>query len=370
MSRLLTARLAGARVRWTAVLSVVAFGVLMLQVPALARVPGRLLTGCPGWVMLAIMLELLSMLGFVLVFKLVFGAKLSWRQGCCAGLRALGATTFLPAGGLVGPAVGARATGIDRAPASLARATVAFTLITSTPSVIALAALALGLGLGWPAGPHAVLLTLPVAAAAVFVLAAAWLIGGSSSIRSAASPHAPMRYLFAGIGTLRGGAADARRLLAAGNWKLLGAIGYYALDNAVLWASFRAEGHTPQLSVIVMGYLVGSLAAVVPIPAGLGVLEGGLIGALILYGAPAAPAVAAVLIYRAVSLSLPGILGAYAWVSGDKPRRLSAAAGGSKARPSPRSSAPAAPRRRAPTAPPGRSVTCEAMPRAGAGARP
>jgi hypothetical protein len=27
-----------------------------------------------------------------------------------------------------------------------------------------------------------------------------------------------------------------------GDWKLLGALGYYAFDNAVLWASFRPLG--------------------------------------------------------------------------------------------------------------------------------
>ena len=38
-----------------------------------------------------------------------------------------------------------------------------------------------------------------------------------------------------------------------------------------------------------MGYLVGSLAGALPLPAGLGAVDGGLIGALALYGAPAAP---------------------------------------------------------------------------------
>ena len=59
-----------------------------------------------------------------------------------------------------------------------------------------------------------------------------------------------------------------------------------------------------------MGYLVGSLAGALPIPAGLGVLEGGLIGSLVLYGAPAGPAAAAVLLYRGISLSVPVALGA------------------------------------------------------------
>jgi hypothetical protein len=45
----------------------------------------------------------------------------------------------------------------------------------------------------------------------------------------------------------------------------------------------------------------------------LGAVEGGLIGALVLYGAPPGPAAAAVLLYRAITLLLPTVLGAAAW---------------------------------------------------------
>lgn len=62
-----------------------------------------------------------------------------------------------------------------------------------------------------------------------------------------------------------------------------------------------------------MGYLVGSLGSALPVPAGLGAVEGGLITALVLYGAPAAPAVGAVLLYRGVSLLLPLTLSGSAW---------------------------------------------------------
>ena len=102
--------------------------------------------------------------------------------------------------------------------------------------------------------------------------------------------------------------------MGTGNWKLVGALGYYAFDNAVLWAAFRAYGHAPAFSVIVMAYLVGSLGSLLPLPAGIGAVEGGLIGALVLYGVPAAPAAGAVLLYRGISLSLPLGLSATAWI--------------------------------------------------------
>jgi uncharacterized protein (TIRG00374 family) len=108
----------------------------------------------------------------------------------------------------------------------------------------------------------------------------------------------------------------------AGDWKLVGALAYYVFDNAVLWAAFHAYGHTPPLAVLVMGYLVGSLAGALPLPAGLGAVDGGLIGALVLYGAPPAPAAAAVLLYRGISLSVPLALGGVAWAARPSRRRV------------------------------------------------
>jgi uncharacterized protein (TIRG00374 family) len=126
-----------------------------------------------------------------------------------------------------------------------------------------------------------------------------------------------------GVRNMRDGMADARQLATGGNWKLAGSLAYYAFDNAVLWAAFRAYGQTPPLSVIVMGYLVGSLGSAVPLPAGIGAIDGGMIGALVLYGAPAAPAAAAVLLYRGISLALPVVVGAVAWglEPGTRPHR-------------------------------------------------
>jgi uncharacterized membrane protein YbhN (UPF0104 family) len=64
-----------------------------------------------------------------------------------------------------------------------------------------------------------------------------------------------------------------------------------------------------------MAYLVGQLAGEIPIPAGIGVVDGGLIGALILYGAPATLATAGSLAYRAISLGVPTLFGGLAAIS-------------------------------------------------------
>ena len=56
-----------------------------------------------------------------------------------------------------------------------------------------------------------------------------------------------------------------------------------------------------------------------PVPGGIGGVEAGLIGTLVLYGTAAGPAAAAVLVYRAISLSVPLALGAGACIRRRRP---------------------------------------------------
>jgi uncharacterized protein (TIRG00374 family) len=96
---------------------------------------------------------------------------------------------------------------------------------------------------------------------------------------------------------------------------LVGAIGYWAWDNAVLWATFHAVGASPPLTVILMGYLIGQLGGLLPLPGGLGGIDGGLFGTLVVYGAPAGATAAALLAYRVILFWLPLLVGAVGFVS-------------------------------------------------------
>jgi uncharacterized membrane protein YbhN (UPF0104 family) len=112
------------------------------------------------------------------------------------------------------------------------------------------------------------------------------------------------------------GVREAGFLLRSRDWKiLLGAFGYWAFDNAVLWAAFKAFGYSPDISIILMGYLIGQLGGLLPLPGGIGGIDGGLLGTLIVYGTPAATTAAAVLTYRVVLFWLPLIVGAIAFSS-------------------------------------------------------
>jgi uncharacterized membrane protein YbhN (UPF0104 family) len=97
------------------------------------------------------------------------------------------------------------------------------------------------------------------------------------------------------------------------SWRLLGAIGFFCLDSAALWAACAATGHRLGVLAVLIAYCIGYLATAIPMPAGLGVLDSGLAGALVLYGLPAPAAVGAVLIYHAISIWVPGVGGLIAW---------------------------------------------------------
>jgi uncharacterized membrane protein YbhN (UPF0104 family) len=301
------------RVKTLALLAAFALGLLSLS--TVAGLPLAPLTGCGRWIALAAVLELASVVGFVVIFKLVFCARLAWRPGLVAALRGLGASTALPAGGLVGPAIGAYSRrSADASAGCIARSAVAFVALTNAPSVAVLGGVGVAMGAGLVSGPRDAARTLLPGALALAALAVCSLVRPPAGLGTASSAQRPRRRLRVAVVTLRAGVSEARSLLLGGDRKLLGALAYYAFDNAMLWAAFRAYGPAPGVGVLAMGYLVGSLGAALPSPGGIGATEGGLIGALVLYGAPAAAAAAAVLLYRAVSLLIAVPLGMVAWV--------------------------------------------------------
>jgi len=68
------------------------------------------------------------------------------------------------------------------------------------------------------------------------------------------------------------------------------------------------------VTVVLMGYLIGQLGGLLPLPGGVGGIDGGLIGVLIVYGVPAAAVVAAVVAYRLILFWLPLLAGGFAFI--------------------------------------------------------
>jgi uncharacterized membrane protein YbhN (UPF0104 family) len=180
-----------------------------------------------------------------------------------------------------------------------------------------LGALGIALGAGVLDGPRGTILTIIPAAIALSTIGLAMLLPIVSHQRVVRTPlKFPRRVVSTAARQLELGVIEAQALVSGRGWKLLGAVAYYAFDNAVLWATFKAFGHThPPIATVVMAYLIGSATGSLPAPAGIGVVEGGMIGLFVLYGTPAICAGIAVLAYRAVSTGLPLSLGGVALVA-------------------------------------------------------
>ena len=115
---------------------------------------------------------------------------------------------------------------------------------------------------------------------------------------------------------LVGGTGEAVQIVRSRNLLVItGSLGYWAWDNAALWATFHAFGYSPPIMIILMGYLIGQLGGLLPLPGGLGGIDGGLIGTLIVYGVPAAASAPAVIVYRVILFWLPLIVGGAAFIS-------------------------------------------------------
>jgi uncharacterized protein (TIRG00374 family) len=85
-----------------------------------------------------------------------------------------------------------------------------------------------------------------------------------------------------------------------------GAVGFWAANIAVLWASFEAFGGEVPFAVLVQGFFLGMAANLVPSPAGgVGSVDAGMIAAFVLFGIPTAAVFPAVLMYRVIAFWLP-----------------------------------------------------------------
>ncbi|MCW3067463.1 MAG: hypothetical protein JWL67_88 [Solirubrobacterales bacterium] len=308
---------------------VFAVGLILVVVAAVTLVPGlaglrsRLADATPEWLLVGVALKLLSGLGYVAVFRMVFCRRMSWGVSYQIGMSELGANALFPTGGAGGLALGAwalRRGGMQGS--EIARRTVAFFLLTSVPNVLGVIIIGLGLATGLFGGVHNPLLTvLPAGVAAMAIVGA--LFAGRVAERARARLEREGRHelsrrtkaLWAGLRAVADGVEEAVALLREGNVVLLlGLAAYLAFDVMILWAAFHAIGTAPPLANMWMGYLIGELGGLIPVPGGIGGVDAGLLGTLALYNVPLTAAAGAVLLYRAIALWVPAVVGAGAFL--------------------------------------------------------
>jgi uncharacterized membrane protein YbhN (UPF0104 family) len=174
----------------------------------------------------------------------------------------------------------------------------------------AMAIAGVGLWAGWFAGPAPFALTVVPAVFGASVIVAALLI----ALVPADLDHRLGRRVAAVPAAMAAGVRGALALARSLEPRLLGALVWWGCDILVLWAPLRAFGVAPTGAVVVMAYFVGQLGNTLPLPGGVGGVEGALLAALVAFGEPAGPALAGVLTYRALAFWLPTVPGVVAYV--------------------------------------------------------
>ena len=290
-------------------------GIVLVVVAAIVLVPGlsslrdRFAGAQPGWLVLAAVLQLGSCASYVLVFRAVFCRRMSWRTSTEIGLSELAANSVFSIGGVGGLALGAwilRRGGL--ATAFIARRTVAFFLLTSLANVGFLTLGSLALASGLLNGSPGFLLAVVPAVVGTLVIALAL---GARVVAGALAGRSVRTRIGAAAEAVAAGVDEALALLRRRDLALMaGAAGYLLFDVAMLGVCFPAFGNdVPPVGVLLVAYIIGQLGGLIPIPGGIGGVDAGLIGTLVLYGVDATDAAVAVIAYRGLLLAIPALLG-------------------------------------------------------------
>ncbi len=287
----------------------------------------RIQHGNGWWFALAAVLEVCSFLGYVWLFRGVFvrgESRIDWPESYQITMAGLAATRLFAAAGAGGIALTAwalRRSGMPRR--TVAVRLIAFTVILYAVYMITLVIDGVGLYLGViPGGGSFAITIVPAIFGAVVIglfLGLSTLPADVDSMvgRWTAGEHRVRRLMFrlaAASAAAASGVRTAIGLLRERNPSLFGAVVWWGFDIAVLWACFRAFGASPPKGVIVMSYFVGMLANALPLPGGIGGVDGGMIGAFVAFGVDAELSVIAVLAYRAFAFWLPTLPGAVAYL--------------------------------------------------------
>jgi uncharacterized protein (TIRG00374 family) len=298
--------------------------VAISAVPGLDEVRARLEGADPVWVSGIVLAQLGSCAGYVLVFRATFCSQMGWGLSYDIAMAELAANSLLPAGGAGGLALGVWALRQAGMPTGhIARRTVAFFVVTSAANFVTLILVGLGVFAGIAAGRGSVALSL---VPAVITALGALLIGLSPrAMRALGGRGAEIdgdrrrdrvgRVARTWLAVCADGVDQAMSLLRSHSvGVVVGSLAYLWFDIAALACGFAAVGDVPRWGTLVLGYLIGQLGNLVPLPGGIGGTEGALVAVFVLYGVGVTQATVAVLIYRLFQLLIPAVLGVPAFV--------------------------------------------------------
>jgi uncharacterized membrane protein YbhN (UPF0104 family) len=274
------------------------------------------------WLLLALGLEALSFLGHIVLFRGVFldrSSRIGYGASYDVTLAGHAATRVFGAAGAGGIALTVWA--LNRSGMStrtVATRMLGFMVLLYSFYALAVAAVGFGLWSGvLPGGGPLVLTLVPGIAALVLVggaigaaVVARRTLGAREDVADASGLRAHVVKASRAIGD---GVREAGAVVRRRDPRLIGGVMWWAFDIAVLWASFRAFGHAPPVAIIVLAYFLGLVGNALPFLGSIGGVDGGMIAALVAFGANPAASVVAVIVYRLFSCWAPVVPGAVAF---------------------------------------------------------
>ena len=287
----------------------------------------RIQHGNGWWLAFAAVLEVCSFIGYIALFRAVFvrgKSRIDWRASYEITMSGLAATRLFASAGAGGIALTAwalRRSGME--PRVVGCRMVAQLGLLYGVFMATLVVVGLGLYMGViPGGGSFALTVVPALFGAIVIalfLSVSLLPGDFDRlVKRWTSDSGKIGRLAARAAAVPATAATGIRtaidLVRSKNLYLLGAIAWWGFDIAVLWACFHAFGASPPKGVIIMAYFIGMFGNTLPLPGGIGGVDGGMIGALTAFGVGVQVSVVSVLAYRAFSFWLPTLPGAIAYL--------------------------------------------------------
>jgi uncharacterized protein (TIRG00374 family) len=312
------------RIAQTLVVVLLLVGAIYVLLPKLVGIQGALAKlddATPIWIVVAVAFAVLMFFSYVALFRGVVGERvlhLEWSESYQITMAGLAATRLFSAGGAGGIVLtywALRKAGMPRR--QTACRMVAFLVLLYAVYMVALVVFGVLLRTGVLNGDSPVGLTIVPAAIAGAVIVVFLLIAliPEDFERRLAGFSEGYRFrrwaqrLASAPATLASGTRTAIAFVrdpSRGGMALAGAVGFWAANIGILWASFHAYGIHVPLGVVVQGFFVGMVANLFPFaPGGVGAVDAGLIGTFVLFDLPSSTVFAAVLTYRLIAFWLP-----------------------------------------------------------------
>jgi uncharacterized protein (TIRG00374 family) len=277
----------------------------------------RLSNADPVWIAVAVVFAVLMFAAYVALFRGVVGEQVSlrWKDSYDITMAGLAATRLFSAGGAGGIVLtywALRKAGMPRKETASRMVAFLVLLYAVYMGTLVINGILMRTGVfSVPAPPGLTVVPAAIAGGVILIFLLMALVPGDLERRfSSASQESFWGRMVRRLATVPSTAAVGTREALAfvrepsrGGLAVVGAIGFWAAQVGILWASFKAFGVSVPLAVVVQAFFIGMVANLIPLPGGVGGVDAGLLGAFAIFGV--SHIFAPVLLYRVLAFWLP-----------------------------------------------------------------